>query len=258
MSSRFWSLGSRAIEAHYQEQLSLVQMLIKFVDQTPILKEYVDSVHEDLPELNDDIDQVLRSFGRKIFSTGSTPERQVNYIYQLLKKCIDRNLQEVYCLGWGYTSSRTYQDMASCFGNRVILPFVNQVNQYMMDIATDMRFDEEATYVIHVSGGNAQVNIANDEATINAQQFNNQAKAEEIARIMNQIRGEIERLPKGEDREVLEDSLENIRAELKSDTPNYKLIAFAGKTMTTLATRIPQALVIVEGVTKLLSLCGIG
>lgn len=191
-----------------------------------------------MPELNDDIDQVLKSFGRKIFSTGSTPERQVNYIYQLLKKCIDRNLQEVYCLGWGYTSSRTYQDMASCFGNRVILPFVNQVNQYMMDIATDMRFDEEAT--------------------INAQQFNNQAKAEEIARIMNQIRGEIERLPKGEDREVLEDSLENIRAELKSDTPNYKLIAFAGKTMTTLATRIPQALVIVEGVTKLLSLCGIG
>ena len=58
--------------------------------------------------------------------------------------------------------------MVKEFGNRVVMPFVDQVmfTYLILQQIWDMMRREK--YMIHVSGGQAQVNISNDNSTINA------------------------------------------------------------------------------------------
>lgn len=82
--------------------------------------------------------------------------------------------------------------MVKEFGNRVVMPFVDQVNVYLSDIATDMGYDEERKYMIHVSGGQAQVNISNDNSTINANQ-NVQINQSKVDDLISDLKSNIEK-----------------------------------------------------------------
>lgn len=62
--------------------------------------------------------------------------------------------------------------MVKMFSQRTLLPFANQIDAYIMDIAIDMGYDEEEKFMINVNGGQAQVNIANDSSIINSTQNN--------------------------------------------------------------------------------------
>lgn len=252
--------ASRAIEAHYLEQTNLVRMLINYMDDTEIISSYLQSLNFRMTqdELEDEINTVANGFGKFILSLGNTQDEQTSRIYQILKQfCKERN--DIYLLGWGYTRTSTkYQDMARCFGERVLLPLVNNINQYLMDIATDMGFDEEGSvYMITVNGGTPQVNIANDCGTINATQNNDGVSISEIEQLINQIKGNIDNIPDEDDKAIIESQLITIEAESKKSEPNHKVLVAAEKTIDVLAKRVPQAVVIAEGIKKLISLLGI-
>ena len=79
-----------------------------------------------------------------------------------------------------------------------------------------MGLDDNTTFV--VSGG--QVNIANDNSTINAVQNNGIAtNAEEFAKLFEALRNEINTLENSEDRTDASESVETIEKELKSEQP---------------------------------------
>ena len=71
------------------------------------------------------------------------------------------------------------------------MPFVDGINVYLSDIATDMGYDEESRFMINVSGGQAQVNISNDNSTLNATQ-NIQVNQSEIASLITELKANIE------------------------------------------------------------------
>lgn len=256
ISRKFRSLGSRVINAYYQEQTSLVKMLIDYIDGTPVIKDYIDSLYEEIPNLIHDIEKVSSSYGKKILSTGLTPEEEINYIYQLLSYySINLNYQ-IYMLGWGYSSTRKYQDMAKCFGDRVVFPFLNEIDGYLMNIATDMGYDEEVKYMITINGGQAQVNVANDSGTVSAVQ-NNYSNNEKAETIIKSLKDEIKSLPDGVEKDSISENIECIESEIKKSEPNKRLIRMAGNTINTLLTRLPQMIVIGQNIKELFSIFGI-
>lgn len=71
------------------------------------------------------------------------------------------------------------------------MPFVDGINIYLSDIATDMGYDKQSRFMINVSGGQAQVNISNDNSTLNATQ-NIQVNPSEIASLITELKDNIE------------------------------------------------------------------
>ncbi|MBR2858093.1 hypothetical protein IKE96_02765, partial [bacterium] len=140
-------MASRVLNAHYNEINPIIKMFIEYIDDTPIINEYIQSIFIEYPNLQNEIKQVSASYGRLVLSTGDTPEQEINYVYQILKYISENTSVQTSALGWGYTSSKKYQDMVKEFGNRVVMPFVDGINVYLSDIATDMGYDEESRFM---------------------------------------------------------------------------------------------------------------
>lgn len=250
-SRAFRTIASRVINAHYEEVNSLIKMLIDYVEGTPIIYEYIQSILNVDNDLEQEIESVINSYGRAILSVGSTPEEEVSTIYQMLIYIKDNPNVDTYMLGWGYTASNKYQDMVKEFGNRLVLPFVNQIDNYLMDIATDMGYDEESKFMINITGGQAQVNIANDQSTINATQ-NNQIKNTEIVEIIESIRKALNAdNVESQIKDTINSNLDFIEEELTEATPKHSKVKAFLSTITILANAIPQAVQTIEGIQKL-------
>lgn len=256
ISRKFRSLGSRVINSYYSEQNSQVRMLIDYIDNTPVIKDYINSLYIEIPLLIEEIKEVENSYGRKILSTGISPEEEVNYIYQLLTYYAKNQNCEIYRLGWGYSSTQKYQDMAKCFGDRIVVPFLNEIDSYLMNIATDMGYDEEVKYMITINGGQAQVNVANDSGTVNAIQ-NNQINNEKAVDIIKSLKDEIKSLSDSNEKNSMIENIEQLESEIVKAEPNIGLIKMMGNSINTLSTRLPQMLVIGESIKALFALFGI-
>lgn len=256
ISRRFRQLSSRVLNAHSNELNSVIKMLVEYIDNTDIIFEYIQSIliiQSDLPEK---LKEATSGYPGKTLSTGKTPEEEVSTIYQILKFISENPSFDSYLLGWGYTSSNKYQDMAKEFGNRIVLPFVNEISAYLNDIATDMGFDEENKYMINISsGGQAQVNIANDNSTLTATQ-NIQNNHSEIEDAISELKSNISKeLSDNQNIEsLLISQIELIESELKESKPKKQILKTAIDTVTSLLSTAPLAVTAVESVNKVYEL----
>ncbi|HFZ4685919.1 TPA: hypothetical protein ACIKRJ_001306 [Enterococcus faecalis] len=254
-SRKFRQLASRVLNAHYSEVNSIIKMFVEYIDSTPVIYEYIQDVFVEYPNLEDEIKQVSESYGRLILTTGKTPEQEVSSVYQILKYISENLSTNTTFLGWGYTSSRAYQDMVKEFGNRVVMPFVDQVNVYLSDIATDMGYDEERKYMIHVSGGQAQVNISKDNSTINANQ-NVQINQSKVDDLISDLKSNIEKeLVDNEPiKDVLLSQLALIESQQTESEPQKNVLKTAFETMQSLLKTAPLAVTAVESCNRLYEL----
>ncbi|MGM0214233.1 hypothetical protein IGI42_001774 [Enterococcus sp. AZ109] len=117
------------MHAHYNEVNSIIKMFVTYIDITPIINEFAGSLYK---EISDFESNLIRASGycQDTMETGNTPEDEVNTIYQLLKYISEHPEMDVAMLGWGYTSSKKFQDMVEEFENRVIQPFISLLNGY--------------------------------------------------------------------------------------------------------------------------------
>lgn len=254
-SRKFRQMASRVLGAYYPEINSNIKMFIEYIDDTPIIKEYIQSVFVTYPNLKEEINEVSASFGRLILSIGDTPEQEITYIYQILKYISENPSVQTYKLGWGYTSSKKNQDMVKEFGNRVVLPFVDGINSYLSDIATDMGFDEESKFMINVSGGQAQVNISHDNSTLNATQ-NNQVNPSEIASLITELKDNIENeLTNNQNiKNILLSQAQLIADEAADEKPKKENLKTAINTIRDLLKTVPSAVTALESSRKLYDL----
>lgn len=254
-SRNFRYLASRVLNAHRNEVNSIIKMFIEYIDNTPVIYEYIQNVFVEYINLEDDIKQVSSSYGRLTLNTGETPEQEVSSVYQILKYISENPSTHTIFLGWGYTSSRNYQDMVKEFGNRVVMPFVDQINVYLSDIATDMGYDEEIKYMIHVNGGQAQVNISNDNSTINANQ-NDQINQSKVDELISDLKSNIEQelVDNEAIKSILLSQLDLIKSQQTEEKPQKNVLKAAFETMQTLLKTAPLAVTAAESCNKLYEL----
>lgn len=252
ISRNFRLKVSRVIQADYRESISIIKMLVDYINETELIYDYITSVTKENYNIEKDVEDVARSYGRKILSTGNTPEDEVSYIYQLLKYICENNI-DVSMLGMGYTSSNSFQDMVKMFGERIVLPFANQIDAYIMDIAIDMGYDEEEKFMINVNGGQAQVNIANDSSIINSTQ-NNKISNDKIEEVINSIKELLNDEIDEELRKLVKENSQLILEEVNKEKPKPQIVKSLYNSLKFAVNSVPKAVSLVEGVNKLGSL----
>lgn len=175
ISRKLRKISSDVINAYYSEQNGFLNELIVYINNTQLLKNYIDSIEYDVGNLESDITEINGSYGRKTLYLGSDSKKRAFLLYKAFI-IITENNYPTYNFGWYYAGGNKYQDMAKAFGDRLVYPFVSELGEYMKDIVTDMGYDESnALYNINVNSSGVQVNIAEKNSSISASQVNNWA-----------------------------------------------------------------------------------
>ncbi|MBW9154315.1 hypothetical protein [Clostridium estertheticum] len=215
-SRAFRTIANRTINAHFEESNSILKMFIDYIDNNSLISSYINSIVVDDFDVTKQVKEISSNYKRAFLNTGSCAEEEIVYTYKILKYMVDQKVS-ITSISRSYANSTAYQDKVKGFGDRIILPFVNHIEAYITDISIDMGFDEEAKYVITVSGG--QVNMAKDQATINATQYNG-INADELDTLVRNIKSLLTDEITLRDQEIINDNIEVLQEELKKE--NFK------------------------------------
>ena len=223
ISRKLRKISSDVINAYYLEQNGFLDELIAYINNTELLKNYIDSIEYDVGNLKSNMTKINRSYGRMTLDLGSDSKKRAFLLYKAFI-IIKENNYPTYNFGWYYAGGNKYQDMAKAFGDRLVYPFVSELGEYMKDIATDMGYDESnVLYNINVNSSGVQVNIAEKNSSISASQVNNWATQEVVDKI-SKIEEEVSKIENQDIKENLTENLEIIKAEsIKPDGKKLEL-----------------------------------
>lgn len=219
ISMEFRTIANRLITCNHQTGMPLLKKFLGYIDENEIISEYVQEYVR-----IEDFEPVER--GVAFYSMGDTKQEEISYTYQYLKYAVEHFHEFYYDIARNY--AKDAKDAVKEFCNRIILPFVNYIEGYLTEIGIKMGYDEDVKYVINVNGGIAQVNVANDNGTVNATQ-NNGIDAIQLESLISKVLESSTDDFSPEEKELLDDNIEVIREEAKSSSPRKGFINTALK-----------------------------
>ena len=139
-------------------------------------------------------------------------------------------------MGYG-RGNNAYDNKLRDFNSRVTAILINYISDYLVRIGIRMGMDESRQYIITVGDG-GQVNIAEDNATVNATQ-NNGIDDAQLQKLLKAIKDNAIDLSE-EDREELFENIEVIETEASSAKPKKSIFKTAVKGLNGIKERFPQ------------------
>lgn len=247
ISRRFRTLASNVMNAYFREQTDALIEFLDYIKKTSLIFDYVESLSYDVEGLESELDRINSSYGNETLNLGTDSRKRTYLLYRAfdyiaLKKLSTTNF------GWYYAHSKKYQDMAKAFGDRLIYPFVLEIEEYIKDIATDMGFDSDSSYNITINSSGVQVNIAEQGNIINSEEF---------SKAMENVEDAIETLENSESKSVLKQNLEIIKNEIQEPQPKQTILTSAFNTMKFIATTVALTPDLIEGIKLLANIIGI-
>lgn len=256
ISRKFRTLASNVINSHYVEQNANLEEMINYVEQTSLIKEYLNSLEYTVGDLENILNEVYSSYGRKYLSLGNDSSKRTYLLYRVFS-CITKNKLHTYYFGWYYAGSNKYQNMAKAFGDRMIYPFVVGIENYLKDISTDMGYDENNTmYNINVNSSGVQVNIADHGSTIEGSQ-ENKFNGEDVDKAINNVEELIKGMKDDNSKEILYQNLDGIKNEIKQQHPKREVLTTCLKNMYFIATFVALLPDLSSGIKMVASLMGV-
>jgi F0F1-type ATP synthase epsilon subunit len=222
----FNSVSSRFMRVDFRESNIVLVKFLDYIDNEELISNYIKDCGEPSIDVKAETEEVIESRGRSYFNLGNTTQEEVTNIYHILKYIRDNDIP-VMNVARSYSNSRQYQDMIKGFNERVSMVLIRHIEGYLTKIGIDMGMDESVKYSITVNNG--QVNLASDNATINANQFN-EIDVKKLETLIEAIKKEISADISDSDAEKLNDSIEVIENELTQSKPKKSLLntALAG------------------------------
>lgn len=220
----FNSISNRLLQADFQDYNSVLSKFVAFIKNNDLIYGYIESCGKCKQDLEKEFKEITGSYGGAIFSLGSLDEEEVRNIFSILCYIVENDIEIYYGVAMGYSSSRKYQDKVKGFNDRVVMVLIGHIERYLTKIGIDMGINEKVIYSITVENG--QVNIANDNSTINATNTINTIDIEKMNELIEDIKGNSSGLSK-EDEETLVSSLDVIKEESKSPNPRRSFLKTA-------------------------------
>ena len=217
ISHKFNSLSNRLLQSDLNDYHDVLKKYIKYIDNTEIIINFINSCGEyELDE--EDFKSVASSHGRYFFYLGDTEEEEVIRVYSILKYIGEKCKDMPYGITNAYSLSSRKEGLKK-FNDRVTLVLIRHIEEYLTEVGIEMGLDENVTLNINAEKG--QVNIAKDQATINAVQ-NNGIDTNELSKLISNMRDALEDSLTDEDKQDANDSIDIIEEELNSTQPNEK------------------------------------
>lgn len=208
----------------YQDYNQVLSKFLAYLESVEIIFDYIKDCGEPTFNIKDDVEQVASSYGNYVFTLGETSTEEITNIYHLLKHIVDHNIPVAMSVAMGYSHSNKYQDKIKGFNERVSMVLIRHIEGYLTKIGIDMGMNESTTYSITVNNG--QVNLATDNATINAVQ-NNGVDVNQLKMLIDTIRKEATGNCTSDDMDTVNESLEVIENELTQPSPKKSLLKTA-------------------------------
>lgn len=161
LSLEFRRIANRLINCNYATGMDLLAKFLSFINSNEIISDYIKGY------INQDDFKGVKS-GDAFSSMGDSKQEEISFTYQYLEYC-SKNFTNYYinmALHYGSDSDSAIDE----FNHRIILPFVNYIEGYLTEIGIKMGYDENTKYIINISGGIVQLNVAEDTGVITANQ----------------------------------------------------------------------------------------
>lgn len=213
----FNSIASRIMRVKFDEYVMVLDKFLSYIESNEILIEYIQSGKTEEYNVEKDWNIVLSKEGY-MFEFGPSLQEESYQIYCVLNH-ICQNIQEPECAFYNIYRKSTWQDNVREFNERVVLVLINNINDYLTGVGIDMGLDENTVW--NVSGG--QVNIAKDNATINATQ-NNGIQNDDLQKMVSSILNNLSGIDK-ENADTIIDSVEMIKDEILKPEPKARILS---------------------------------
>lgn len=248
ISYDFRSKANRLLRSGTDEAVKSIKLFIDYIESIPIIFDYVKTSKREGFNVEKEVEEVARSYGKIIFDLGSNESEEVYTVYNILKYVSD-NFQQVYTLGWAYTFDKTFEAKTKAFNQKVTFILIEHISNYLTRIFINMGYDEEERYMI--TNYNGQINISKDNSTLNATQ-NVGVKVDELSNIIASIKELLDDSVPKEVKEEIEDGIEGIQSEATKENPNKSILRMSINFLKQSIEKIPTAIKLCENINKLI------
>lgn len=198
ISHDFNIVSSRIMRAKFDDYNLVLRKFLTFIDGNEIIRTFVMTGDISGFDAATEYQQVTGSYGELVFDFGPTTEEETYQIYAILKHISENNLDVSIGMRSQYAGiGNKRNDVIKEFNDRVVLVLIQSIEGHLTKIGYEMGMDEKMYW--NVSGG--QVNVAGDNATINATQ-NNGIQSDELDKIVKAIMDNVSSVNK-EDAETI-------------------------------------------------------
>lgn len=184
----FLSASNRVLRAGYEIYPSELSKFVRFLDSHKLISDYIKSCGDAEYDVEVEYEEVSKSFGRSIFSLGTTNENEVANIYAVIKYLAENNISARGYVFLGYSSSKSYQEKVNAFGDEFIRVLITHIENYLTRISIQMGINDETTINLNIEGStlnDSQVNIASDGSFITTNQ--NGCDVETMQRLIKDV-----------------------------------------------------------------------
>ena len=217
----FNSVSNRLLRADFQDYSGVLSKFLAFINENDIIHKYIEDCGLPQYDMETEFNEVINSHGDFIFDLGKSNSDEVSNIYAILRHVVKNNYNIIYTIGRVYSRADKYQEVIKTFNERFVLILIRHIEGYLTKIGIEMGLDENVNYNITVTNG--QVNVANDNATINAL-INNAIDQSELLRLINEVKKAKTSEFSTEEIESINGSLELIESELKQEYPRKSIV----------------------------------
>ena len=214
----FNNISSRMMRVSYDEYNVVLEKFLKYIEEHDIISDYLETGNKVDFDAANEYESVAKSCGKLTFSFGPSEEEESFQIYKVLRYVLDNNKIVYRSMMMQYGTKLNAQEVTKEFNSRIVLVLINNINDYLTGVGIDMGLDD--SIVFNVSGG--QVNVANDNATVNAIQ-NNGLNLDEVEKLVKGIVDNTDGLDDS-NTEVLVETVEMIKEELARPQPKKSVI----------------------------------
>ena len=225
----FNSFSNRLLQADYKDYTGVLGKYLKYIDDTPIILDYIMDCGSCDWDLAKEVQEVQASYGRMIFSTGDTEEEEVRNVYAVLHYLVETNNSVYRGIAMGYSSSKGFQDKIKGFNERFVMVLIRHIERYLTKVGIDMGLDDKVVYNVTVHNG--QAIIATDNATVTATN-NVGIDTSELKKLISKVQAATTSLAP-EDQETVSECLEVIETETAAEKPKKGMLRTALTTLRT-------------------------
>lgn len=223
----FNSWSNRLLQANFQDYIDILKKYIAFLENTQIIYDFILDCGCPTFDVEKEVQEVKSSYGSFIFSLGDTTEEEIRNVYAILKYIVEKKIEIHYSIAIGYSSSNKYQDRIKGFNDRFVMVLIRHIETFLTKVGIGMGIDEKTTYNVIVENG--QAIFAGDNATITATN-NIGIDADKLNELISKVR-EYAVDFSDEDIETMNEALETIEEESKSEKPKKSGIKTAIKAL---------------------------
>lgn len=219
----FNSICNRLMQADFRDYSYTLKKFITYLQDTPIIYDYIMDCGAYNSELEDDIKKVTYSHGRLVFGLGETDSDEVCVVYTVLVYVVEHSIDVYYDLAESYSSSGKYQERVDDFNHRFVMILIRHIESFLTKVGIEMGLDERIVHNVTVQNG--QLIIATDNANVSATNTVG-VNDDMLNKLIEEVRSQVCALS-DEDKETVGDCLEVIENEAKSPNPKKGMLKTA-------------------------------